>query len=117
MLNEVHPKLPMRDKASTKSFYTSLGFADIGAADYPEYLIMRKDRVEIHFFLFEALNPKQNYGQVYIRVTEIQKIHDSLITTGIKIHPNDPLQTKPWGQREFSLLDPDLNLLTFGEAV
>jgi hypothetical protein len=27
------------------------------------------------------------------------------------------LATKPWGQREFSLLDPDHNLLTFGETV
>jgi hypothetical protein len=26
------------------------------------------------------------------------------------------LETKPWGQREFSLLDPDNNLLTFGEG-
>ena len=27
------------------------------------------------------------------------------------------LQIKPWGQKEFSLLDPDYNLLTFGESM
>jgi hypothetical protein len=31
------------------------------------------------------------------------------------IHPAGHLQTKPWGQKEFSILDPDNNLLTFGE--
>jgi hypothetical protein len=35
---------------------------------------------------------------------------------GVAIHPNGQLALKPWGQREFSLLDPDNNLLTFGEA-
>ena len=34
---------------------------------------------------------------------------------GIVKHPNGPLETKPWGQKEFSILDPDNNLLTFGE--
>lgn len=29
-------------------------------------------------------------------------------------HEEFRLQTKPWGQKEFSLLDPDNNLLTFG---
>jgi hypothetical protein len=27
------------------------------------------------------------------------------------------LAKKPWGQQEFSLLDPDHNLLTFGESI
>jgi hypothetical protein len=27
------------------------------------------------------------------------------------------LETKPWLQREFSVLDPDHNLLTFGQAI
>ena len=34
-----------------------------------------------------------------------------------KIHPNGSLTTKPWGQKEFSLLDPDNNLLTFGQSI
>ena len=34
---------------------------------------------------------------------------------GVAIHPNAPLQQKPWGMLEFALLDPDMNLLTFGQ--
>lgn len=38
------PKLPMRQKAATRTFYTQyLGFEDISAADYPEYLVLAKD--------------------------------------------------------------------------
>ena len=33
----------------------------------------------------------------------------------VEIHPSGHLAAKPWGQKEFSLLDPDNNLLTFGE--
>ncbi len=35
----------------------------------------------------------------------------------IPIHPNSPLEIKPWGQKEFALLDPDNNLLTFGQNI
>lgn len=40
-----------------------------------------------------------------------------MIAKGVSIHPNGTLSKKPWGQKEFSLLDPDNNLLTFGEAM
>ncbi|MGL5889771.1 MAG: VOC family protein, partial [Bacteroidia bacterium] len=67
MLTAVNPKLPMRDKTVTRNYYVNLlGFTDIGAADYAEYLIVQKDTVELHFFLFETLDPAENYGQVYI---------------------------------------------------
>lgn len=117
MLTAINPKLPMRNKAATKAYYEQLGFAQWGHADYPDYLMLQKDQIEIHFFLFAELDPKENYGQVYIRTSDIDDWYQSLLDKGISIHPNAPLQTKPWGQREFSLLDPDNNLLTFGAAV
>ena len=77
--------------------------------------MVQKDSVQIHFFEFKELNPKENYGQVYIRTDNIEKLYKSLLDNGTSIHPNGILQTKPWGQKEFSLLDPDNNLLTFGQ--
>jgi catechol 2,3-dioxygenase-like lactoylglutathione lyase family enzyme len=116
MLTEIHPKLPMRDKAATKRFYVDLlGFACSG--DYPDYLIIEKDHIEIHFFQFRDLDPKENYGQVYIRTTDIELLYQSLLAAGVPIHPNAPLATKPWGQREFALLDPDNNLITIGQSL
>lgn len=116
MLTAINPKLPMRDKEITKDFYVNkLGFKDIGTADFRDYLMVQKDHVQIHFFLFETLDPKENYGQVYIRTNDIEGLYNSMLDTRQSIHPNGHLQTKPWGQKEFSMLDPDGNLLTFGQ--
>jgi hypothetical protein len=116
MLTSIIPKLPMRDKSATKSYYLNqLGFTEL--SDYGDYLLMAKNDIEIHFFEFKDLDPKDNYGQVYIRLNGIDHFYQSLVDNNTPIHPNGPLQTKPWGQREFSLLDPDNNLLTFGQSV
>ena len=118
MLTAIHPKLPMRNKAVTKDFYISkLGFREFGSADYEGYLMVEKDDIQIHFFEFKELDPKENYGQVYIRTDEIDKLYQSMLDKGLSIHPAGHLQTKPWGQKEFAMLDPDNNLLTFGQSV
>jgi hypothetical protein len=115
MLTNINPKLPMRDKTATKDYYLNqLGFAEI--SDYGDYLLIEKDHIEIHFFEFKELDPKENYGQVYIRTNDIASLYQSLLDNNVNIHPNGTLQTKPWGQKEFSLLDPDNNLLTFGQS-
>lgn len=116
MLTDINPKLPMRDSVRTKDFYlNNLGFKELG--DYGNYLIVKKDNVEIHFFEFKELDPKENYGQVYMRTDDIDQLYQSFLDNKIRIHPNGALQTKPWGQKEFSLLDPDNNLLTFGQKI
>lgn len=116
MLTNIIPKLPMRNKAVTRDFYlTQLGFNDIGSADYDGYLLVQKDNIEIHFFEFKELDPKENYGQVYIRTDDIETFYQTMLDNQNNIHPAGHLQTKPWGQKEFAMLDPDNNLLTFGQ--
>ncbi|XLS27921.1 bleomycin resistance protein [Flavobacteriaceae bacterium M23B6Z8] len=118
MLTDIHPRLPMRDKKIMKSYYINqLGFTNIGSVDYSDYLMVRYDRIEIHFFSFKELDPKVNYGQVYIRTKDIDTFYQSLLAKNVPIHPNGALEIKPWGQKEFSILDPDYNLLTFGQGV
>lgn len=117
MLQSINPKLPMLDKAITKAYYIDqLGFENLGSSNYDEYLMVRKDQIEIHFFEFKGLDPKENYGQVYIRTNDIEGLYQSFINKQVAIHPNGALQIKPWGQKEFSLLDPNNNLITFGQS-
>ena len=114
MILTIIPKLPMRNKAITKAYFLEqLGFQLASTHDYPEYLMVKKDAIELHFFLFPGLDPLENYGQVYLRTAEIDQLYQYFLERKVAIHPNGPLETKPWGQREFSLLDPDHNLLTF----
>jgi len=118
MLTSISPKLPMRHKTITKDYYVNqLGFKDVGAEDYAFYLIVEKDNIQIHFFEFKDLDITKNYGQVYIRTDDIEKQYQTLLDNQVVIHPNGHLEKKPWGQKEFSLLDPDNNLLTFGQAL
>jgi catechol 2,3-dioxygenase-like lactoylglutathione lyase family enzyme len=116
MIQSIVPKLPMRNKAITKAYYLEqLGFQLASTHDYPEYLMVKKDAIELHFFLFPGLDALQNYGQVYLRTAEIDRLYEYFLERKVAIHPNGLLETKAWGMREFSLLDPDHNLLTFGQ--
>jgi hypothetical protein len=118
MLTDINPKLPMRNKALTREYYlNALGFQEFGSADFEDYLMVQKDTIQIHFFAYKELDPKENYGQVYIRTDAIDALYQSLLDRKTKIHPAGHLAIKPWGQKEFSVLDPDNNLLTFGQSI
>ncbi|WP_090297636.1 bleomycin resistance protein [Flagellimonas zhangzhouensis] len=118
MLIDINPKLPMRNKTVTLEFYKNqLGFRVFGSADFDGYLMMEKDQIQIHFFEFKSIDPKENYGQVYIRTDNINELYQSFLDTKTSIHPDGRLEIKPWGQKEFSILDPDNNLLTFGQSM
>lgn len=118
MLTDIHPKLPMRDKIVTRDYYiNTLEFQEFGSVDFDGYLMLQKDSIQIHFFEFKELDPKNNYGQVYIRTDNIDAFYQSLLDRKISIHPNGHLQIQSWGQKEFALLDPDNNLLTFGQPI
>lgn len=116
MLTAICPKLPMRNNLVTKNFYINqLGFSEI--EDYGNYLLLEKDELELHFFEFTDLNIHENYGQIYIRTNDIDNLYQSFLDRQVKIPPNGTLQTKAWGQKEFALLDPDNNLLVFGQSI
>jgi hypothetical protein len=118
MLTDINPKLPMRDKNVTRAFYLNkLGFKEFGSVDFDGYLMIEKDQIQIHFFEFKELDPKENYGQVYIRTDNIDHFYQSLLDHKTNIHPNGQLEIKSWAQKEFSILDPDNNLLTFGQSI
>ena len=50
-------------------------------------------------------------------VTDKFTNYESFLKNDTNIHPNGSPQLKPWGQKEFSILDPDFNLITFGQTI
>jgi predicted enzyme related to lactoylglutathione lyase len=44
---------------------------------------------------------------VWIAVQGIEDVHAEYQKRGGKVHPNGPLQTKPWGTKEFGAIDPN----------
>jgi hypothetical protein len=86
MLTAINPKLPMYNKNITRDFYLNkLGFQEFG--DYDGYLMVEKDKIEIHFFEFKELDPKENYGQVYIRTNDIDNLYQSMLDKKNKYTP------------------------------
>ena len=114
-LNTSIPKLPAKDLDATRIFYTEkLGFTKVGES-YPDYLILYKDKVELHFFLHRQLDVNLNYSQCYIRVTGIDEIYQAM--KAMKLSGLGRLESKPWKQKEFSVKDIQNNLITFGEGI
>jgi len=81
---------------------------------------LRRGDVELHFFTHEELNPAESSAGCYIRVLDVEKIYrdcssSRLPRTGIP--RMEPLENKPWGLREFAIVDPDGNLLRIGQVI
>ena len=112
--NSIIPKLPAKDLEATRLFYTEkLNFKVINT--YPDYLLLQRDNMEIHFFLHRQLDINRNDGMCYVRVTNIEELYKGLKDSNF---PNlGKLETRPWRQKEFSICDNQNNQITFGEAV
>ncbi len=116
-LQSIHPRLPMQDLEATKQFYTQkLGF-EVIATYGADYLIVSKDQVEIHFFRFDDLSIADNYGMCYIRVNGIDQLYAEVLSHQASLAQLGALEEKPWQQKEFSVVDVNGNLLTFGEVI
>jgi DNA-binding transcriptional MerR regulator len=108
------PKLASLDLERTQRFWQEkLGFERLFT--YPDYAISGRDGVQVHFWLTDDADiPKQTGCR--IDVTGVDALHDEMQAAGV-VHPNGPLTDQPWGFREFSVLDGDGNLVTFGELL
>ncbi len=107
------PKLASLDIARSLAFFERLGFERRG--DYADYGIVVRDGVQIHFWLcHDPRIPTETACR--IAVEGIEALYQAYAALGV-IHPNGALDTKPWGVQEFSVLDPDGNLVTFQQSV
>ena len=107
------PVLASLDIERTMSFYCErLGFSRV-YADPGVWGIVSRDDVYIHFWACSEKHIAENTScRVY--VTGVDQFYAELQPQGV-LHPNAPLQDKPWGSREFGVLDEDGNLITFAE--
>lgn len=115
MLLSLIPKLPAKNLDATRDFYVNiLGFRLV--SQYPEYLILVRDGVEVHFYPNEHVVPEASDVMVYVRVNDIDDLYRELTDKGARKADYGVLGDKPWGQREFSVMDVNGTCLTFGQA-
>lgn len=76
--------------------------------------------MELHFFTHSDLLPAESFAGCYIRVSDVESIYRSFAAAQLPrkgIPRLDALEDKPWGMREFALVDPDGNLLRIGQSL
>jgi catechol 2,3-dioxygenase-like lactoylglutathione lyase family enzyme len=114
------PTLPCRSVSADAAFYQRLGFEG-GAHEFnSEYAILRRGAIELHFFTYKELVPAESYSGCYIRVLDVESIYRSFLSSQLPrtgIPRMDSLENKPWGLREFAVIDPDGNLLRIGQII
>ena len=114
------PTLPCRSVSATVAFYNSLGFDGGAHESNGEYAILRRGAIELHFFTHKELVPADSSAGCYIRVLDVEDIFRSFSSSQLPrkgIPRMDVLEDKPWGLREFAIVDLDGNLLRVGQFI
>ncbi len=109
------PILAAIDVAQSVEFYEQkLGFK----TNYNDggYLIFQRENLIIHLSHYDMFNPATNPFTCYIYVENIEPLYEEYRAKNA-IHPNGPLEVKPWNIKEFSVLDNNGNCLRFGERL
>lgn len=107
------PVLASLDIERSVAFYCArLGFTTVHVQQ-GVYGIVTRGAVQLHFWACTERHIAENTG-CRVRVEGIEALFAQCAAFGI-VHPNAPLESRPWGTREFGVLDPDGNLVTFAE--
>lgn len=107
------PVLASLDIERSVAFYVArLGFTRVHV-EQGVYGMVESGQVELHFWACDDRRIAEATS-CRIRVRGIEALYGPCREQGI-VHPNAALDRKPWGTREFAILDPDGNLVTFWE--
>src|SRR5688572_32273967 len=113
------PQLPSRSVSASVAFYRQLGFEGEVHA-HGDYAIVTRGTLELHFFTHAELDPANSAACCYLRVANVDEVHRAFSAVGLPargIPRCDPLGIKPWGMKEFAIVDPDGNLLRIGQPL
>jgi len=115
------PILVSRDIPKSVEFYQKLGFESTYPVDSTaDYAILCRGALEIHLSFFPDIVPSESYLACYLRVTQVDELFQELQALELPtegIPRIGFLEDKPWGMREFYIVDPDGNLLKIGQVV
>lgn len=113
------PILPSRSVNDTLTFFRRLGFEG-KIHSHADYAILTRGTVELHFFTHRELRPAESSAMCYLRVSDVESIYRAFTLAELPrsgIPRQDGLEDKPWGMREFAIVDPDGNLIRIGQTL
>ena len=105
------PLLLVPDVAATADFYRRiLGFKSDPGTETPEYSVVWRDNAAVH--LAKGKHPPTGV-RIFFWVRDVNALYEHVIKRGAAIAV--PLETRPYGIRDFSILDPNGVLLVLGQ--
>ena len=111
MMSRVMPELPFDDVPAAVTHYRDvLGFV----VNYQQGDIGVLDRDEVRVLLVRRTPQHSGIGSAYFYVRDVDALHAELVRSGADTQA-EPV-SQPWGLREFSILDPERNRLTFAQT-
>ena len=111
MMSRIMPELPCDDVPAAVSHYSDvLGFS----VSYQQEDIGVMDRDEVRLLLISRTPHHGGIGSAYFYVRDVDGLYAELVRSGADVQ-GEPV-SQPWGVREFRILDPDRNRLTFAQT-
>jgi predicted enzyme related to lactoylglutathione lyase len=109
-LQRVMPELPLTNVAEGVAHYRDvLGFT----VNYQQDDIGVMDRDKVRLLLVARSERHTGIGSAYVYVEDADALYAELRAKGANIG-SAPV-SRPWGLREFQMLDPEGNRITFGQ--
>jgi catechol 2,3-dioxygenase-like lactoylglutathione lyase family enzyme len=112
MNDRVTANLPARNLDETAEFYAKLGFQPSFKDE--GWMVLRRGPLEIEFFPLPELDPYTSFASCCIRVSELDALHHDFALAGLPAQGIPRLTApanKPWGLREFAVVDPNGSLI------
>ena len=121
--------LPVADLARSVVFYRDLGF-EVEIAEAGRYAFVAGGGIRFHLSESDGFDPFTQAGMLYLYVPDVDAVHAAISLedaaslghgelvarwrSGQSLARIRPVRDEPWGMREFSLADPDNNLIRVG---
>ena len=110
-LHSIMPELPLADVPAGVAYYREvLGFE----VNYQQHDLGVMDRDEVRLLLIAKTERHTGIGSCCFYVNDVDALHAELTASGANIQ-GQPV-SHPWGLREFQVLDPEGNRLTFAQT-
>ncbi|KAN0096120.1 Glyoxalase/Bleomycin resistance protein/Dihydroxybiphenyl dioxygenase [Hyaloscypha variabilis] len=109
-LDSIAPRFVVGDMEQALAFYSQLGF--IATIRDKSFAVIERDGIALH--LNSSSEPQKGNSVCWIGVTHVEALYQQYMLKNVV---QSPLDTKPWGMKEFSLRDPFRNLLLFAERI
>lgn len=116
VLEGVVPILSVMDLPASLDYYTAvLGFEIAWAWGEPPYLAsVFRDEVELNLSRVEP-TAAVTMSRVYFQVLDVDAYYQQVTAAGAKV--DVALDDRPYGMKDFRIVDPSGNELSFGEGI